>query len=195
MWTRIRTRIRTRRKRKGMLRLLPYLIILLISNLLTSNAGADIRPEKVFVAEAKKTKFYIKEGLITGGDHAINDVTVKDIRHAANSDFERIVLDLEGNQNHESVAIQRPPYYQLAVHPLQKRVDMTLWGRPKLAFDPQKVIHAFKKSAVVQKMILLPRLEDESWTFAFMLKSESPIEVFELTNPLRVIIDIQRKKH
>jgi hypothetical protein len=72
---------------------------------------------------------------------------------------------------------------------------MSVWGRPKLHFNSKKVLAAFKRSSVIQNVVLLPRLEDDSWTFVFELKSESPVEVFELTQPVRVIMDIQRKKN
>ena len=71
-------------------------------------AHAELRPEKVYVAENRKTQTYIKDGLIVGGDQAIQDVIVKDIRRAKNPLFERIVIDLEGNQGGEPAVIQRP---------------------------------------------------------------------------------------
>jgi hypothetical protein len=40
--------------------------------------------------------------------------------------------------------------------------------------------------------MLLPRLEDQTWTLAFELKSKSPVEVFELTKPVRIILDIKK---
>jgi hypothetical protein len=158
------------------------------------SAFGEIRPEKVFVADSKKTKAYIRDGLIVGGDRAIDDVVVKDIRRAKNPDFERIVIDLEGTQNGKATGIQRPPYYQFAVTPDERRLVVTIWGRPKLNFNSKKVVAAFKKSSVIQKVMLFPKLEDQSWTFVFELKSDSPVEVFELSNPVRVIVDIQAKK-
>ena len=121
-------------------------------------AYGEIRPEKVFVADAKKTQSYVQDGLIVGGDKAIDDVLVKDIRRAMNPGFERIVIDLEGNQNGESVQIQRPPYFQFAVSPDERRLTATLWGHPKLGFASKKVIAAFKRSSVIKNVVLLPRL-------------------------------------
>jgi hypothetical protein len=157
-------------------------------------AAAELKPDKIHVAEGKKSQFYIRDGLVVGGDKAIDQVVVRDIRRAANSGFERIVVDLEGLNNGETVGIPRPPYYQIAVSPDERRLVMTLWGRPKLAFDSKKVIAAFKKSVVVQNVVLLPTLEENTWTFAFELKKGQPVEVFELTNPTRVIIDVRTKK-
>src|SRR5271156_350348 len=113
-------------------------------------AQADLRPEKVYVAENRKTQTYIKDGLIVGGDQAIQDVVVKDIRRAKNPMFERIVVDLQGNQGGEPAAIQRPPYYQVAVTPDEKRLVFTIFGKPKLQLDAKKISAEFKHSQWIQ---------------------------------------------
>jgi hypothetical protein len=155
---------------------------------------AELRPEKVRVADGKKNLSYIRDGLFIGGDRAIDGVTVKDIRHAVNPGFERVVIDLEATKNGEPAAIDRAPYYQLAVSPDEKRLVFTVWGTPRLGFDPAKVIAGFQKSAVVQKITLLPKVEDSTWTFVMELKTEIPVEVFELSRPVRVILDLKVPK-
>lgn len=159
-----------------------------------ATAQADLRPEKVYVAENRKTQTYIKDGLIVGGDQAIQDVIVKDIRRAKNPLFERIVVDLEGNQAGEPAAIQRPPYYQVAVTPDEKRLVFTVYGKPKVGLDAKKVNNEFKHSEWVQGIELFPKMERDSWTFALDMKSGQAVEVFELSDPVRVIIDIRNSK-
>src|SRR4051794_39293047 len=155
-------------------------------------ARAELKPDKVFVAEGKKSKFYIKDGLITGGARSATDAVVKDIRRATNPEgFERIVIDLEGSQGGEPLAISRPPYYQLAVTPDERRLVFSVWGNPKLGFDTQRVLAEFKKSKVVSKIALFPRVEENLWTFSLELKAGSPVEVFELSEPVRIIVDIR----
>ena len=161
---------------------------------LTQFASAELKPESVHTADSKKNLAYIRDGLVVGGDRAITGVIVKDIRRAVNPGYERIVIDLEGTQNGEPAAIDRPPYYQVAINPDEKRLIITLWGRPKLELDPRKVSAAFRKSAAVSAVQLLPKVEDETWTFVFDLKGSSPIEVFELANPVRVIVDVKVQK-
>ena len=150
-----------------------------------------LNSDQVHVVEPRKNKAYIKDGVFIGGDRAIDDVVVKDIRRAANLGFDRMVIDLEGNKNGEPAAISRPPYYQISVSPEEKRLTFTVWGRPKLHFNAKKVLAAFKKSPIIQKIELLPRLEDNSWTFTVNLKSGTPVEVFELSDPIRIIVDIR----
>lgn len=146
------------------------------------------------MADAKKTKFYLRDGMVTGGDRAIDEVVVKDIRRGVNpAGFERIVIDLEGTKSGETAAIDRPPYYQVSVTPDEKRLVFSLWGNPKLSFDSKRVVAAFKKSKVVDAIQLYPRLEEHVWTFAMDMKKQRPVEVFELSNPVRIILDVKTK--
>jgi hypothetical protein len=170
------------------------ILSLAFSLALCASARAELRPEKVYVAENRKTQTYIKDGLIIGGDQAIQDVVVKDIRRAKNPLFERVVIDLEGNQAGEPAAIQRPPYYQVAVTPDEKRLVFTVFGKPKLALDAKKVTAEFKRSQWVQGIQLYPKVERDSWTFALEMKSGQAVEVFELADPVRIIVDIRNSK-
>jgi hypothetical protein len=156
-------------------------------------ASADLRPDRVFTASERKNGHYIRDGLVVGGDRAINEVVVKDIRRAANAGFERIVVDLQGNHNGETAAIDRPPYYQVSITPDEKRLVFSVFGKPTLALDSKKILAAFKKSKVVQRIALLPPIDPNVWTFVAELKTEHPVEVFELANPVRIIVDIQEK--
>ncbi|MBI2711525.1 MAG: hypothetical protein HYX41_01505 [Bdellovibrio sp.] len=165
-----------------------------------TNAFSELRQDQIFVAGNQKNKIYRKEGLITGGDRNIQDVIIKDIRRSGISGkealatpYERLVIDLEGTRNGETTPIPRPPYYQLAIHPKEKQVLLSIWGNPQLAFDTKKVLASFQKSALVKKVNLLPKVEDDLWTFSIELKNPPSIEVFELSSPVRVIVDFAKK--
>ena len=175
-----------------MKRISSLLLALASVSFFSTQGLAELRPDKVHVADAKKNLSYIRDGLFVGGDKAIDDVVVKDIRRAANpGGYERVVIDLQGTKNGEPAAIPRPPYYQVAVTPDEKRIVFTIWGKPKLGFDSRRVVEAFRKSAVVRNVVLLPKVEDNTWTFVFELKGDSPVEVFELSDPVRIIMDIK----
>lgn len=154
-------------------------------------AQAALDPQKVFNADLRKNKFYVKDGLTVGGDRNVDDVVVLAIRHAVQPDYERFVVDLEGNGEGESIAIQRAPYYQVAVQPDSSRVVVTVWGSPKIGFDPKKAMTKLKTNSVVSKVELLPILEKDRWSFVVHLKTPSAVEVFELSNPVRIILDIR----
>lgn len=161
--------------------------------LLSQSVRAELVPDHVHLADGKKTGTYFRDGLVTGGDQAVDEVVVKDIRRAVNPGFERIVVDLEGTRNGEPVAIARPPYYQVSVNPDENRVEVSVWGKPRLTFNSKKVSHSFLKSTVVKGVSLLPPLDPEVWTFVAELKGAHSVEVFELSNPVRIILDIKIK--
>lgn len=146
------------------------------------SAFAALDSTRVHKAEPKKTEVYVREGLVVGGDRAITDATVKDLRRATNAGYERIVLDLES---------AGMPFYQVALEPESKRIVVTLHGRSRLGLNAPKIHTLFRKSPLVSKVELFPRVDDESWSFALHLKSAVPVEVFELRSPNRVILDLK----
>ncbi len=160
----------------------------------TASANAELGPLTVRPAELRKTKSYLRDGIFTGGDRAIGDVVVRDIRRAANPEgYERIVIDLEGQLGGEPAAIPRAPYFHVSVAPEQKRLLVSVWGNPRLDFNSSSVIERFRKSSVVKSIELLPKLDDQMWTFALELKADHSIEVFELQSPVRIILDVKQK--
>lgn len=165
-----------------------------MSSVIFSETHASIRPEKIRVADAKKTEAYLKDGLYIGGDKAINQVILRDIRRSANAGFERIVLDFDGLKDGQPAAISRAPYFQVSMTPDENRIVVTIFGDTKLQLDAKRIVAAFNKSEMIKKVQLLPKLLDDSWTFVLELKKGRAIEVFELGTPVRIILDIKGSK-
>jgi hypothetical protein len=117
-----------------------------------------IEPQRVFQADGKKTRNYLADGMVVGGDSAIQNVRVKDIRRAANPEgFERIVIDLDASRaDGEPTALPRAPYYQVSINPEERRLIYTIWGRPQVDFAPTQVVRAFKKSPIVESSCCRP---------------------------------------
>jgi hypothetical protein len=164
-------------------------------------AQAEIRPERIHVADIKKNNIYTpkekdKAELIIGGDGSIHDFVVNDIRWANQTGFERVVVSLDGYQNDDTTMIARPPYFQLAVTPDEKQLTLSFSGKAKFNFDPNKVLAAFKRSAVIDHVQILPPITEGSpfWIFVLKMKSGYTVEPFELNQPVRVVLDIQKKK-
>jgi len=160
----------------------------------SNSAVVELNKDNIIAAQSKKLKRYIEDGLVTGGDRAVNDVVVLDVRFAKNQGYERIVLDLEGNLDGRSTQVSRPPYYQVGIHSKLKRLTFTVWGQPKVAFDQNKVAKRFKKSKAVETIGFFPMLEEDRWMFTLNLAKNYEVEVFELQNPVRVILDIRKKR-
>jgi hypothetical protein len=159
--------------------------------LLSLPSQAAPRADKMRTVEGRKTGAYLKDGLYTGGDRAINDVEIQDIRRGPNAGFERLVIQLGEPRNTDSVAVERPPYYQVAVSTDESRAVITVFGRPRLGFDPRSVQAALKKSPHLAGVELLPKFEEDQWTFSVGLKGNGGVEVFELRQPTRIVLDIK----
>jgi hypothetical protein len=147
-----------------------------------SSAVAALEPNHIHQALPKKTENYLGEGLVMGGDREVHGGVVKDLRRATNAGFERIVLDLDS---------EKTPYYQAAVEPAEKRIVVTVFGSPKVGFDAKKVVDQFRKSPLIQKVELFPKVEEDTWIFALHLRAAVPVEIFELSAPSRIIIDLK----
>lgn len=168
-------------------------MIFLVGLILSSCIGfsltseASLHPDKIHATDSKKLNAYIQDGLFVGGDRLVDDVVIRDIRRANNpAGFERIVFDLD--TTHE-----KAPYYQVSINPTERRLTVTIWGKPKMGVDLKKVIQSFSKSAAVQQVVFLPQLEEDFITVVFQLKRIQPVETFELSSPSRVIVDLKTK--
>src|ERR1035437_7093368 len=83
-----------------------------------------------------KKDFYLSEGAFTGGDRTSSDFTVNNVRVASNpAGYDRVVIDLSGNNQGEKSTLARPPFYLVEVDPADKRILVTLYGLPKLNFS------------------------------------------------------------
>ncbi len=153
------------------------------------HSWASLEPSRIFQAQGKKIEKYISDGLIVGGEPTVLAAEVQDIRRSANDKYERIVIDLI-----DSRSSGLTPYYQVSVNPEEKRLIYTVWAKPQSAFQISKVKTAMKKSRAVESVELLPMVEADRWSFVLNLKLDGPVEVFDLSNPGRIITDIRLRR-
>ncbi len=145
-------------------------------------AFAAVSADRIHNVDSRKTQIYMKDGVFTGGHRDIEAAVIRDIRRANNAGYERIVLDIDS---------AKIPYYQVAVDPALKRVTLTVFGDPTLSFQAPEVVKAFQKSATVSRVDLYPKVDGSTFNMVLQLKGSSPIEVFELGSPNRIIFDLK----
>lgn len=157
-----------------------------------SNAHAQFDELKFKQALKLKKDFYISEGAITGGDRTSDDFTVTNVRIAQNpSGFDRIVIDLAGNEHGNKTKLDRPPFFLVEADQKNKRVLVTVYGKPKLDFSAVGAIQAARKTKSIGGIEFIPLTEKDRWTWSINTKTVAKAEVFELTEPARIIIDLK----
>jgi hypothetical protein len=154
-----------------------------------------LKPDKIHVAERQKTSTWVREGLVTGGDGSVEGVVVRNVKFGKpGQGVERFVIELTAPQKG---LLTKAPYYQMAVTPELQQLTLTVFGAPKLQFDDAKLMKTalVKKSQFFdEKMRIQDAIEKDRWNLTLPLKRSAPVavEVFELSNPLRIVIDVKK---
>ncbi len=162
--------------------------------LISLNPLAHAQFDDLKFKQALKVKkdFYLSEGAFTGGDRTSSDFTVSNVRVAANpAGYDRVVIDLSGNQLGEKSAMARPPFYLIEVDSTGQRVLVTLYGKPKLDFSTLSSKQSAKKAKIISDLEFTPLANKDRWTWAIHTRHVAKAEVFELTAPARIIIDLK----
>ena len=132
------------------------------------------------------------EGSVSGGDRSTSDFRVGQIRVAANpAGYDRIVLELQGNEEGEKSNLTRPPFYMVENDPGNKRLIVTVYGKAKLDFSRQTAMQQAKKTKHISKLEFLPVLDSDRWSWIVHTQVPVKTEVFELSSPSRIIIDLK----
>jgi len=139
-----------------------------------------------------KKDFYLTEGSFTGGDRLSSNFTISNVRIANNpAGYDRVVIDLSGTLHGEKTSMDRPPFYLVEMDQANKRVLVTLYGKPKLDFSTNQAIQSAKKSKTIEMVEFAPIVNTDRWSWAIHTRQQAKAEVFELTNPARIIIDLK----
>ena len=140
-----------------------------------------------------KKEVYLGEGAFSGGDRLSSDFHISNIRMAANpAGYDRIVIDLGGNTLGEKSELSRSPFYLVSVNQNKKQVDVTLFGKAKVDFSTQSVIQAARKMKTIAELDFIPTVVEDRWIWSIKTQGAIKAEVFELTNPARIIIDLKK---
>ena len=141
-----------------------------------------------------KKDAYVGEGSISGGDRNSADFRVSQIRIApdAKKGYDRVVVELSGNSGGEKSNLARPPFFLVELDGANHRVNVTVYGKPKLDFSTQMAIQAAKKTKTISKLKFIPLVNPDRWTWSIETQTPVKAEVFELTDPARMIIDLKR---
>lgn len=146
-------------------------------------------PVERHVVSGSKSGHYFSEGLFAGGDKTVTSAKLRDIRRGPNPKlgFERVVLDLDSDAQAGML-----PHFEVNAVPAEGKILVSIWADVNYDFDGAKVQKAFAKSTRILRVNPLPRVEDGLTIIEFFTKPQKKVkvEVFKLSNPGRIILDL-----
>ena len=168
------------------------LVILLLLLALPQPTYAQFDPAGFKQALKLKKNIYFSDSTISGGDGSVSDFRVSQIRLAANKDgYDRIVLELQGNDSGSKSALTIPPFYMVENDSNNKRVLITLFGKVKQEFSRQIASQQARRTKFISHLEFLPLVDTDRWSWLVYTQVPVKAEVFELTSPSRIIIDLK----
>jgi len=154
-------------------------------------AAHQIEDADIFVESPVKSQNF------QGGTDAQN-LDLAMIRLGENNETERLVLDSykRSNATHTpSIKAKKSGRYQMSYSPSQHRITATLHGYNALSALNKNEVKRFPASRYIQEIILLSHPDPERYTFAIVLKRDAAVNIFELQDPARIVIDIKDTSH
>ncbi len=145
----------------------------------------DFRP-----ALKLKKKIYISQGSFTAGSSETKRAILTEIKVAKNPEgYVRWVLTSVDNVAGETGPLSIPPYTVVENRYDERKTIVTLFGNLTLKSKIEDAVTQAKKTGLFEDIDLLPVLEKDRWTFTIRHKKQLKLEVFQLSNPARVVLD------
>ena len=151
----------------------------------------QIENADIFVETHSKSQHF------QGGTDAQN-LDLAMIRLGENNETERLVLDSykQSNATHTpSIKAKKSGRYQMHYNASQHRIITTLHGYSALSALDENGVKRFPSSRYIKEIVLLANPAPERYTFAIVLKRYAAVNIFELHDPARIVIDIKEASH
>jgi len=143
---------------------------------------------RLFLYPAEKTKKnrYFNSAVIKGGEFTQGLVRLGAIRRGLNSKgFERVVLDFDSG----STKARRASYFQVSIKP--KIIVISLKGVDSMTLEADQLKEEFRKSRFVDSIEIFPAFKALEVDIQLRLRRALPVEVFELADPGRLVLDLK----
>ena len=169
-----------------------FTLIIILLSLISFNAHAQFDEAGFKQALKVKKDAYLSEASFSGGDRSHSDFRVSQVRVAPNpAGYDRIVIELSGNAGGEKSSLDRPPFFMVENDPSNHRVQVTVYGKAKLDFSSQAAAQQAKKAKLISRLEFIPLVDADRWSWVIHTQVAVKAEVFELSEPARIIIDVK----
>ena len=154
-------------------------------------AAHHIEDADIFVESSSKSQIF------QGGRDA-QDLDLAMIRLGEDNQTERLVLD-SYKQNSAtqtpSIKAKRSGRYKISYTPSKQRITATLHGYRALSALGNSGIKQFPSSRYIKEVTLLKHPAPQSYTVSIILKEDATVNIFELQDPARIVIDVKEASH
>jgi len=120
----------------------------------------------------------------------INDgLNIKNIRISQGEDKVRMVFDHDywENSDKKGQKVKRVGVYTFVYSPEKRLITATIEGYRSFTAD----FPEFSKNSLIEKMYMDKYLDDSGYRFYIKLRDDVKINVFDLENPARIVLDIE----
>jgi hypothetical protein len=124
--------------------------------------------------------------IITGGDSALKHSYVVDIRYGRQPGFDRYVIDLATDES------KRPPFYHAFRNSKTNQIKITVLGEIQPELNHPKIRRALSRSRWVDQIDVGAHSSKEYWTLDFQVQPGLVVDIFELSSPPRIVIDLKK---
>jgi|GEM_PF-5898873 len=144
-----------------------------------SSAGA------VQVALEKKLGIYAENGVVSAGSAKGRDESIKEVRFGRQKEFERLVFEF---RTQEEV-----PYSEFSLDPKTQRLMVSFFGK-KISHEKSPNWKKIEQnSETIVHVRAYPKLKTIDFqTIVFDLKPGTRFEVFKLSAPHRIVLDLRQ---
>lgn len=140
-----------------------------------------------------KKNAYLKDGVITGGV-AGTGTSLLNVRRAfsAKAELERLIISL-GDKEAKPLKGE-PTYFQAAMDASNNRMVLDITQLKLSKVSEQQVQRLFKSSPYVSSVSFTLDPEDKAASMVVNLKRPMKLEVFRLSKPARIVLDLKPLK-
>ncbi|MBX3021733.1 MAG: hypothetical protein KF799_08670 [Bdellovibrionales bacterium] len=136
-----------------------------------------------------KKNVYVRDGVFTGGV-AGQGTSILEVRRAfsAKTELERVIVAL-GDREAKPLKSE-PTYFQASLDAANRRLVLDISQLKLSKVSEQQVQRLFKKSPYVASVDFTLDPEDKAASMVVHLKRPMQLEVFKLSKPARIVMDL-----
>jgi hypothetical protein len=145
-------------------------------------------PTPIEPTEETMTKPSIPKGNIQtfSGGNIEGDLDIKNIRYSQSTQRTRLVLDTYKNNEKTKQSGQ----YTFSYYPNKKRISAVLHGYTTLSALGSKKERYYEDSSFIEKLNIEKYKDNSGYKLTIDLMHDAKVNVFELMNPARIVIDV-----